>query len=540
MLRTLLLLLPALAAAQTLADAATGLNNTFVFFCAVLVLLMHVGFAMLEAGSVQPKNRSSILLKNVLTLSMAGIAWFLFGYQLANGAGAQIASGFLGQNTVTTTYLAMADLSWKDGSSYIGWFFGFAFAATAATIVSGAVAERVSFKGYLIFAFVMTAWIYPVVAYWAWNAQGWLRNAGQPAELVTSVNMAGAVIASYWEAGYWSKFGYMDFAGSGVVHMAGAVAALVASIMMGPRKFMGPMLNPDGTQQADSNGNPVYLPRFEEDGTVNEPPSNGAGRTFSTLGALILWVGWYGFNPGTQLAMALTTDQSAVGLCAVNTTLCPCAAVVTYAILAMFTSYVDLNGVLNVALTGLVAITCSCDVVMPWAAICIGILCGPVYIGGSYILKFFKVDDVVDAIPVHGFGGIWGLFIMGFIVDNRLAGGHDAGVLYNGTGAMLLWQLIGILCIAAWVAVNSALVFGLLHYVVPMITGESWLRVNEEEEKDGFDETIRKSNLQAVHTPQRTAAQPVADPETELEEQNPVEKEPEVAPEAPITTEDQV
>merc|ERR1711998_683118 len=346
MLRTLLLLLPALAAAQT--EGSNGIDSTFTFFCAVLVLLMHVGFAMLEAGSVQPKNRSSILLKNVLTLAMAGIAWFLFGYQLATGA-SSIASGFLGQNTVTTTYLAMADLSWKTGGDYISWFFGFAFAATAATIVSGAVAERVSFKGYLIFAFVMRAW----------NPQSWLKNAGQP----------------YGNgSGYWANYGYLDFAGSGVVHMAGAVAALGASIMMGPRKFMGPMLNPDGTQQADSNGNPVYLPRFEEDGTVNEPPSNGAGRTFSTLGALILWVGWYGFNPGTAVAMSTTAKQSTVGLCAVNTTLCPCAAVVTYAVLAMFTSYVDLNGVLNVALTGLVATTCSCDVVMPWAAICIGIL----------------------------------------------------------------------------------------------------------------------------------------------------------------------
>merc|ERR1711998_151082 len=202
----------------------TWLNNAYIF-CGVLVLLMHVGFAMLEAGAVQPKNRSSILLKNVLTLAMAGIAWFLFGYQLATGA-SSIASGFLGQNTVTTTYLAMADLSWKTGGDYISWFFGFAFAATAATIVSGAVAERVSFKGYLIFAFVMTAWIYPVVAYWAWNSQGWLRNAGQPAVLNDTTGAYGA--------GYWSKFGYMDFAGSGVVHMAGAVAALVASIMMGP------------------------------------------------------------------------------------------------------------------------------------------------------------------------------------------------------------------------------------------------------------------------------------------------------------------
>merc|ERR1712054_134303 len=245
---------------MTLAEVTTGLNNAFLFFCAVLVLLMHVGFAMLEAGAVQAKNRSAILLKNVFALATAGICWYLFGY--AVGFGASDHGGFLGTDSSDpdNTYVALADLPHNDGS-LLTWFFQFAFAATAATIVSGAVAERVSFKGYLIFATALTTFIYPVVVYWNWSSKGWLINAGHSADPSGST-------------GYWSRWGYLDLAGSGTVHLTGATAALVASFIMGPRKYMGPVLDEETSQPVlDENGNKVYIPRFEENGTVNEPPA---------------------------------------------------------------------------------------------------------------------------------------------------------------------------------------------------------------------------------------------------------------------------
>merc|ERR1711988_1735644 len=479
---------------MTLAEVTTGLNNAFLFFCAVLVLLMHVGFAMLEAGAVQAKNRSAILLKNVFALATAGICWYLFGFQVAFGASDH--GGFIGTDSSDPdgTYVALADLP-HDGCNLLKWFFQFAFAATAATIVSGAVAERVSFKGYLIFAAALTTFIYPVVVYWNWSSKGWLLNAGHE--------------SNYSSPGYWSRWGYLDLAGSGTVHLTGATAALVASIIMGPRKFMD--------MGVDENGETTYGPRFGDDGTVNTAAQGSDNaKVFTTLGAMILWIGWYGFNCGSVLAITTTANQQSVGIAAVTTTLCPCAAVIVYSVLAMATAYVDLSGVLNVALCGLVSITAGCPYVMPWAAICIGIVSVPVYVGASYALKKFKVDDVVDAIPVHGAGGIWGVLAVGLVGNPDLllnlwsstsTGTHDAGILYNGMGAMLGWQCIAIGSTIAWVGVLSAVICGVLHYVPPMAgLGESWLRITEEEEKMGFDAMVKKMGTTELSTPEPTGA----------------------------------
>merc|ERR1711988_302450 len=476
---------------MTLAEVTTGLNNAFLFFCAVLVLLMHVGFAMLEAGAVQAKNRSAILLKNVFALATAGICWYLFGFQVAFGASGH--GGFLGTDNSDPdkTFVALADLP-HTGTALLTWFFQFAFAATAATIVSGAVAERVSFRGYLIFATALTTFIYPVVVYWNRSSKGWLINAGHE-------NTNGGF--NNGTTGYWAKFGYVDLAGSGTVHLVGATAALVASIIMGPRKYMDMGVNADGETE--------YGPRFDEDGTVHTAAGTNDAKVFTTLGAMILWIGWDGFNCGSVLTITTTQAQEGVGMAAVNTTLCPCAAVIVYSVLAMATAYVDLSGVLNVALCGLVSITAGCPYVMPWAAICIGVVAVPVYVGASYALKKFKVDDVVDAIPVHGAGGIWGVLAVGLVgnpdlINNYLGRDpiHDAGILYNGNGSMLGWQCIAILATIAWVGVLSAIICGALHYGPPMAgLGESWLRVTEEEEKEGFDAMIKKMGATELSTP---------------------------------------
>eukprot|EP00658_Telonema_sp_P-2_P041069 TRINITY_DN29373_c0_g1_i1.p1 TRINITY_DN29373_c0_g1~~TRINITY_DN29373_c0_g1_i1.p1 ORF type:complete len:536 (-),score=147.96 TRINITY_DN29373_c0_g1_i1:289-1896(-) len=434
--------------------AATDL--LFVYVAAVLVLFMHVGFSMLEVGTVQPKNRGPILLKNVMCLAIGGISWWAVGYLIATGVNMSTREnhGFIGTSDGDDTLAFLKDVD-KSGDLYVGWFFGFAFAATSATIVSGAVAERIQYRAFFIFATILTGFIYPVVAYWGWASDGWLKVAGNKND---------------------ANKGYLDFAGSGVVHMVGGSAALVAIIVLGPRKFM--------TIDHTVDGKPIYAPRFEfhEDTKrwhMNTPHNDNSGLAFCALGTLILWVGWFGFNPGSQLAISTTNDQKYVGLAVVNTTLGPCASVVTYAILAgIVKSNVDVSGCLNAALTGLVAITANCNYTEPWAAVLIGAVAAPVYVGSSKLLKTLRIDDVIDAVPVHFFGGMWGVFSTGLLVSDDLAGSHDAGLFYDGS-ALIGWQICGIVAITAWSAAFSFLCFYLMNLA-------GILRVSDTEEMKGM------------------------------------------------------
>jgi Amt family ammonium transporter len=424
------------------------LNSLFIFLSGVLVFFMHAGFGMLEVGGVQAKNSKNILLKNLLNICFSAVAWYFLGYTLANGPDSK--SHFIGWTKESQVYIAAADLD--KGADFIGWFFGFAFAATAATIVSGALAERTQFRAYFLFAMLLTGWIYPVVAYWAWSASGWLKLAGNDDN---------------------ANNGFLDFAGSGVVHMVGGMCALVGAYFVGPRKYLD-------TAEPD-----VYVPRFEvsEDGavTVNQPIQNKSNPSLSTVGTMILWFGWYGFNCGSQLAFT-GSSMKVVSLAMMNTTLAPAAAVITIVIFTMITgAHVEVGDCLNAALGGLVSITANCNIVEPWAALIIGSVGGMVYLGSASLLLKLQIDDVINASPVHFFCGMWALIATGFFAEPHLAGldGHESGVFYGG-GKLLGWQLCGLVSITLWCGIWSGLIFGAFSYF-------GQLRVGSVVEKAGLD-----------------------------------------------------
>lgn len=442
----------------------TDVDNLFVFVAACLVFFMHTGFAMLEAGGVQAKNRQAILIKNVMLVAISALSWWALGYLLSVGSDAD--SVFAGRSDGSLTVAFLKDAP-KDGGTLINWFFGFAFAATSATIVSGAVAERVNFKAYLVYSAVVTSVVYPIVSYWGWASNGWLKNAG-----ASSPDASTALD------------GYVDFAGSGIVHMVGGCAGLVGAVILGPRKFLDNGKSYDGKQ--------FYVPRFDEDGTVNTAvASENAGVPLSALGTLILWLGWFGFNAGSAFKIH-GSNGGTVGLCLVNTVLCPSAAAVTYFVFSYVRAHPDLGGILNSVLGGLVAITANCDCVQPWAAVLIGIVSMFVYMGSSYMLKMLKIDDVIDATPVHYFCGIWGLLATGLFASDDLTA-HAPGLFYGG-GKMLGWQVVGILVITGWTAVITAACL----YPLKML---GWLRVSEEEEMMGLDALLVKKGVLPPTTP---------------------------------------
>jgi Amt family ammonium transporter len=419
-------------------------DTFFIFLCAVLVFFMHTGFAMLETGGVQAKNRQSILLKNVMLIATSALSYWAIGFVLLSSSPAGDENSFLGADGKNAFLSGVP----KKGADYINWFFGFAFAATAGTIVSGAVAERTHFRVYVVYSAVLTAFVYPVVAYWGWNDDGWLKAAGRSFDV---------------------NKGYVDFAGSGIVHMVGGCAGLVAAILVGPRQYM-------------DDGQGGYVPRFAEDGTVNQPVMGVSSLTFSALGTLILWVGWYGFNPGSQLAI-VGSNVDGVGLATVNTTLGASAAAFGYFLISFFVAKPDLTGILNSALGGLVSITANCNVIEPWAAVLIGLCASVVYISSSYLLKLLKIDDVIDASPVHFFCGIWGVLATGLFGSDALMGDHEAGLFYGG--GLIGWQLCGVVSITAWTAGCTLVCLAPFAYF-------GCMRLSEEEEQLGLDRMIEK------------------------------------------------
>ena len=396
------------------------------------------------------------MLKNILDAVGGALGFFCIGYALAFGEGGT----FVG--TSTNRYLLI------DFDNYIDFFYQFTFAATSATIVAGTIAERCKMIAYLCYSVILTAFVYPVVVHAIWNEDGFLS--------AFSENPVRGV-------------GMIDFAGSGVVHLTGGATALVAAIKLGPR--IGRFYDIHGT-------------RLEE--PVNFPPHSVA---LQVLGTFILWFGWYGFNPGSTLAISSISYANIAALAAVTTTISAasgCASALTVDTLITYrrTGEIeyDLTLAMNGCLSGLVAITAGCSVVAPWAAIPIGLVSGLVYAGSSFLLVSLKIDDVVDAIPIHLFNGIWGCLATGLFAEpSRVAAVYGssthAGWFYSfGQGStdanLLLCECAGILFIMSWT-------IGVMYPFFSILSCFNLLRVDPEEELRGLDISHHKGSAYNMH-----------------------------------------
>lgn len=397
-----------------------AIDSAFVMISGYLVFFMQLGFAMVTAGSVRSKNTKNVLLKNLLDACVGAFAYYTFGWAFAYGS----KGPFIGfrQFAMTRGDLGM-------------FFFQWAFAATAATIVSGSVAERTSFYAYLSYAFILTGFVYPVVSHWVWGG------------------------------GFLSKLfgcGVIDFAGCSVVHMVGGFAGLIGAFIVGPR-----------------------IGRFNSAGEVQAMPGHSA--TLVTLGTFVLWFGWYGFNPGSALGVTGGMHR-VVERAAVNTTLAAAAGGITTLVVKKFTDhFFDLLSVLNGVLAGLVAITASCAFVETYASIIIGCIGSLIYIGAANLLLKAKIDDPLEAFPVHGATGFWGLLAVGLFnrKDLQAISGMSpdfGGLLYGGSGAgkLLGTNLVGGIIIIAWVTV----IIGPMFYLLNIL---SLLRISRDEEIIGND-----------------------------------------------------
>lgn len=391
-----------------------GLDTLWVLLGAFLVFFMQAGFGMVEAGFIRAKNTCNILTKNFLDFCMASLGFFIFGYAIMFGEG----NAFMG---LKGWFLSGAQ-SGSDVPLYAFWLFQAAFCGAAATIVAGGMAERMKFMAYLMYSFLISALIYPIIGHWVWGG-GWLANLN-----------------------------FTDFAGSTVVHAVGGFAALVGTIMLGPRI---------GKYGPDDKPNAIA----------------GHSIPLASLGVFILWFGWFGFNPGSTLAVG---DGSLIARIAINTNL----AAATGGILAMITVWKmfgkpDLSMAMNGALAGLVAITAPCAFVEPWAAIAIGAVAGILVIFGVVTLDKLKIDDPVGAVPVHGLNGIWGTLAVGIFGQKALGLAND-GLLYGGGLTQLGIQALGAAAAVIFVVVTMAIIFKLIDAAVG-------LRVSREEELKGLD-----------------------------------------------------
>lgn len=436
---------------SSITSLASSLDTFFVLYAAALVFFMQTGFAMLTAGSVRAKNSKNVLLWNLLDSAGGGIAFWLTGWAFAYGG-----DDFEGPVTfVGNTGFLLTNMEVK----YEIFLFQFAFACAVSSIVAGTVAERMQMRAYLFYSFFLVGFVYPVIAHAFWSVNGFL--------------------SVFSKDPLWGS-GVLDLAGSGPVHMCGGVCALAAGLVLGPRRG----------RFYDKDGNPLETP--------NDIPPHSVSLQY--LGTFALWFGWYGFNPGS--VTNVSTKPEVAGLVAVNTTLAACSG----ALSAMFTSTIvdyfyqgyytwDLAPTMNGCLTGLAAITAPCAAVETWAAVVIGIVSGWVYIGASKTLVRFRFDDAVDAVPVHMFGGAWGLLASGLFTTGplRLAmygSDQNIGWFYEwGRGSanfrLMACQLVGILFIFGW----SFAVMG-LYFLALNAAGA--LRVSEIEEDAGMDISIHK------------------------------------------------
>ena len=393
-----------------------ALDTFYFLLMGVLVMFMACGFSMLEAGMVRAKNTSEILTKNVALYSIACIMYLLIGYNImymdAAEGGILPSLGFLigVENTADQIIAGTAGGVATDHSERSDYFFQVVFVATAMSIVSGAVAERMKLWAFLIFAVVMTGVIYPVQGMWTWGG-GWL-----------------------------STFGYSDFAGSGIVHLCGAAAALAGVILLGARKG-----------------------KYGPSGEVHAIP--GCNMPLATLGMFVLWFGWFGFNGGSELKISNVAEANAVAQVFVNTNIAACGGLVAALLVARaWFGKADLTMALNGALAGLVAITADPLSGSAFWSMIIGAVGGVIVVFSIVMLDKLRIDDPVGAISVHGTCGIWGVM----------------AVLFNNGEATFMGQLVGILGIFIWVFAASMIVWLILKVTMG-------IRVSEEDEMNGVD-----------------------------------------------------
>lgn len=380
-------------------------DHFFLLIMGMVIFLMQCGFALLEAGSVRSKNTTNILIKNLLDAFISGLSYWLIGYAFGFGKG----NAFIG-------YEGFA-LVGVDGSRYAFWFFQYVFAATAATIVSGSVAERCDFAGYLVYSSVITGFIYPVISHWAWSADGWLAAGFTDGELQIS---------------------YSDFAGSGVVHSAGGVCAFVAAAVMGPR--IG-RFDKESGQPQDIKGHSVPL---------------------AALGGFILLFGFLGFNGSSQGAISNPGDGVAVATAVINTVLGGTGGAFLTLTLNRIRWFGDSKWsfltTLNGCLAGMVAVCASCNQTTTYGAFVIGIGGGVSYMLLTWTVLKLKVDDPLDATAVHLGGGMWGVIATALFST-------DFGVLYKwdrNSAFHLAWQCAGLAAILAWSGALSFVMFFIL------------------------------------------------------------------------------
>ena len=380
------------------------INIVWVFLGAVMVMLMQAGFAILEAGLTRQKNCNNVLMKNIMDFAIGSIIFLVVGFGLMFGESLGGIVGITGFIDPTTLNLSQFEAL----SPTVFIFFQTVFCATAATIVSGAMAERTKFSSYLIYTLVISLVIYPISGHWIWGG------------------------------GFLSKIGFIDYAGSTAVHSVGGWAALMGAVVLGPR--MG---------------------KYNRDGSTNAIP--GHNIMMATLGVFILWFCWFGFNPGSSLEAA-----GYIGHIAMTTNLSACAG----ALVAMFLTWKkygkpDVSMTLNGILAGLVAITAGCHIVSLYGAIAIGAVGGILVVYGCEILdQKLHVDDPVGAVGVHCLNGVWGTLAVGLFACNTPASEGTLGLFFGGGTALLIRQLIGVIIVAVWVCSMSFIMFTLIKKTV--------------------------------------------------------------------------
>lgn len=398
-----------------IAKLARGLDTVWVLLAAFLVFFMQAGFGMVEAGFIRAKNACNILTKNFLDFCMASLGFFACGYALMFGQG----NGLFGAQG----WFLIGARSGADIPLYAFWLFQAAFCGAAATIVAGGMAERMKFTAYLIYSFLISAFIYPIVGHWVWGG-GWL-----------------------------AQLNFADFAGSTVVHALGGWAAFIGTIILKPR-----------------------LGKYKADGSPNVIA--GHNIPLASLGVFILWFGWFGFNSGSTLGVA--DGGETIARIAINTNLSAAAGAISAMLMVWFKfGKPDLSMTMNGALAGLVAITASCAFVSPIAAIIIGAAGGIIVVLGVMLLEKLHIDDPVGAVPVHGMNGIWGTLAVGLFGRQYLGLAHES-LFYGGGFTQLGIQALGVFSVSIFVIVSMGLIFKLIDLSVG-------LRVSAEEELRGLD-----------------------------------------------------